>query len=83
MNRAALKHRAAPAAISVQTRKKPPERLFRLSGGKSVGSGGVRGESGEAPPAAETASLFRGSGTIVGPTGPGIVLPRRCSTPLV
>ncbi|MDY3281796.1 hypothetical protein, partial [Dysosmobacter sp.] len=29
------------------------------------------GETGEAPPAAETASLFRGSGTIGGPNGAG------------
>jgi len=35
------------------------------------------GETGEALPAAETARLFRGSGTIGGPFGPGIVKPRR------
>ena len=40
--------------------------------------GGV-GETGEAPPAADEASLFRGSGAIGGPEkGPGIAMPRRC-----
>ena len=40
--------------------------------------GGV-GETGEAPPVADEASLFRGSGAIGGPEkGPGIAMPRRC-----
>ena len=43
-----------------------------------VSLGGV-GETGEAPPAADEASLFRGSGAIGGPEkGPGIAMPRRC-----
>ena len=61
----------------------------RLSpGGKSKGEGpqplpfaslGGVGETGEAPPAADEASLFRGSGAIGGPEkGPGIAMPRRC-----
>ena len=33
--------------------------------------GGVQGESGEAPPAADAASRFRGSGAIGGPSGAG------------
>ena len=40
---------------------------------------GGPGETGEAPPAADEASLFRGSGAIGGPEkGPGIAMPRRC-----
>ena len=57
-------------------------------GGESKGEGpqprpfaslGGVGETGEAPPAADEASLFRGSGAIGGPEkGPGIAMPRRC-----
>ena len=37
-------------------------------------------ENGEAPPVADAASRFRGSGAIGGPVqGPGIAMPRRCS----
>ena len=39
-----------------------------------------RCSSGEAPPAADKASRFRGNGTIGGPLGPGIVMPWRCSS---
>ena len=40
---------------------------------------GFQRESGEAPPVADAARAFRGSGAIGGPAkGPGIAMPRRC-----
>ena len=71
---------ALPASLSA-----PPS----IPGGESKGEGpqplpfepfqGGVGETGEAPPAADEASLFRGSGAIGGPEkGPGIAMPRRC-----
>ena len=77
--------RALPLAPRVPLRYALP----RLSPeGKSKGEGpqplpfaslGGVGETGEAPPAADEASLFRGSGAIGGPEkGPGIAMPQRC-----
>ena len=77
--------RALPLAPRVPLRYALPRPFSgRVSKGEGpqprpfVSLGGV-GETGEAPPAADEASLFRGSGAIGGPEkGPGIAMPRRC-----
>ena len=60
----------SPVGLCVQR----PESAFLLDRARPVFFGQdpkKMGETGEAPPAAETASLFRGSGTIGGPNGAG------------
>ena len=72
--------RMVPASLSAAAAL-PPGKVSKGEGPQPlpfVSLGGV-GETGEAPPVADEASLFRGSGAIGGPEkGPGIAMPRRC-----